>query len=311
MFLWKLIPAKAETLSRPSAGCRGASHLKTPLLQGIRRMRLRFLVFAFALAVAGSALSQDESRPATTWQDEMAKGIVPYRQLTVDDFQISDDASSKYAFSIRGAIDPQYHFIVKRAANGFFYANIDHWTVFSGLDKQKSYRKSSYKEMKASLQYAQAILDLNEISARRIAALKPGELPSVRGNNFEEVRAELNQKVQEFVNAKYKEAGAEIEAFVKATANGAKEKKVRGLAAEIKKRLAATPNTTVPFTEAAAPGSSPSAVPVSTASISPVSGGTPKQNRWWNSGYLAIGIFGAAIGIALLVLAAYTYYRRR
>lgn len=272
-------------------------------------MRLRLLALWFALAVSGSALSQDESRPSTTWHDEMAKGIVPYHQLTLDDFQIKDDASSKYAFSIHGAIDSQYHFIVKPAANGFFYANIDQWMVFSGLDKQKTYRNSSFKQMKASLPYAQAMLDLNEISARRLAALKPGELPSVRGNNFEEVRTQLDRKVKEFLNAKYNEGDAEVAAFVKATANGAKEKQVRRLAAEIKKRLEGTPNTTVPFTNALAPESSPNVAPIPTASVSPAPSGTPKQNRWWNSGYLAVGIFGAAIGIALLVLAAYTYHR--
>jgi hypothetical protein len=191
--LRKVITDKAETVSRRSAGCRGSGHLngangmsdmegkvtrvgasergqrtsfKTPLLQRIRGTRLRCLALAFALAMAGSALSQDEYRPATTWQDEMAKGIVPYHQLTVDDFQIKDDAPPKYGFYIRGAIDSQYHFIAKPAANGFFYANIDQWMVFSGLDKQKTYRNSSFKQMKASLRYAQAILDLNEISAR-------------------------------------------------------------------------------------------------------------------------------------------------
>jgi hypothetical protein len=274
-------------------------------------MRLRFLIFAFALVAAGSALSQDESRPTTTWQDEMAKGIVPYHQLTVDDFQIKDDAPPKYGFHIRGAIDTQYHFIVKPAANGFCYANIDQWIVFSGLDKQKTYRNTSFKQMKASLRYAQAILDLNEISARRLAALTPGELPSARGSNFEEVRARLNQKVNEFLTAKYKEGDAEVAAFVKATENGAKEKQVRRLAAEIRKRLEATPNTTVPFTEARTPGSSPKVAPIPTASASATPSGTPKQNRDWGRGYLAVGIFGAAIGITLLVPAAYSYYNRR
>jgi len=267
------------------------------------------LALAFALAPASSALSQDDSRPATTWQDEMAKGIVPYHQLTVDDFQIKDDAPPKYGFYIRGAIDSQYHFIVKPAANGFFYANIDQWIVFSGLDKQKTYRKSSFKQMKASLPYAQAILNLNEISARRLAALKPGELPSVRGTNFEEVRARLNQKVNEFLNAKYKEGDAEVAAFVKATENGAKEKKVRELAAEIKKRLAATPNTTVVFTDAPTSGSTPNIVPVPTARVSPTSGGTPKQNRVLEPWVPVSWIFGALIGIALLVLAACAHHR--
>lgn len=279
-------------------------------------MRLMRLAVAFALAAAGGALSQDESRPAITWQDEIAKGIVPYHQLTVDDFQIHNDAASKYAFHVQCAIDPQYRFMVKRAANGFFYGNIDQWMVFSGLNKQQTYRKSSYKGMKASLPYAQAILDLNETNARQLAALKPGELPSVRGKNFEEVRADLNQKVKEFVNAKYKEADAEIEAFAKATANGAKEKKVRGLAAEIKKRLAATPNTTVPFSEAPAPASSPNVVSVPTATASPVSGGNKElvqsAVRMHRPGVVAlvIGGFGLAV-LAIVVVAAYTYHRDR
>ena len=212
-------------------------------------MRLSSLVFALVLAVADNASGQDESRPKTTWQDELEKGMVPYHQLTVDDFQINDAAPSKHNFYVRGAIDPQYHFMVK-PANGFYYAYIDRWAVFSGFDKLDSYRRSNFKGMKASLPFAQAILDLNEICARRLAALKPGELPSARGNTFEEAQAELRRKVTEFVNAYYKEGDAEIETFAKATENGAKEKKVRELAAEIKKRLAATPNTTVPFTKA-------------------------------------------------------------
>jgi hypothetical protein len=117
--------------------------------------------------------------------------------------------------------------------------------------------------------------------------------------------------VKEFLNAKYKEGDAEVAAFVKATENGAKENQVRRLAAEIKKRLEATPNTTVSLTEALTPGSSPNVAPIPTASASPTPSGSPKQNRYWNRRYLAVGIFGAAIGIALVVLAAYTHYRGR
>lgn len=237
-------------------------------------MRLKRLAFAFALAVAGNALSQDESRPDPTWQDEIAKGMVPYHHLTVDDFQINDAASLKHKFYIWGAIDPQYHFIMK-SANGFQYAYIDRLVVFSGLDKRKTYRKSNFRWMKAALPYAQAILDLNEICARRLAAVKPGELPSGRGNSFEEAHAELRRKFKDFVDAKYKESDAEMQVFAKATANGAKEKKVRELAAEIRKRLEATPNATVPFTEAPAPGSSPLVAPVPTANVSPAASATP------------------------------------
>jgi hypothetical protein len=51
-----------------------------------RAMHLTSLAFALTLALAGTALAQDEPRPRPTWQDAMAKGMVPYHQLTVDEF---------------------------------------------------------------------------------------------------------------------------------------------------------------------------------------------------------------------------------
>jgi hypothetical protein len=239
-------------------------------------MRISVYSLGISLFFAAAALAEEGAKFAMpTWQDEMAKGMVPYRQLTVEDFQINDAAASKHNFVIRGAIDPQYHFITK-PANGFQYAYIDRWAVFSGLDELDTYRKSSFQGMKAALPYAQAILDLNEICARRLAALKPGELPSARGNSLEEAQTELKRNVTEFVKAKYKELEAETDAFAKATENGAKEKKVRELAAEIKKRLEATPATTVPFSEAsAAPGSSPASAPVPAPRASPAVSASP------------------------------------
>lgn len=237
-------------------------------------MRLKCLVLALALAVAGNALSQDESQQRPTWQDAMAKGMVPYHQLTVDDFPINDKAHPDHNFYIQTVMAPQYHFITK-PYNGFVYAAIDQWMVFSGLDKNETSRKSRFKTMKAALPYAQAILDINEIHARQIAALKPGELPQARGNTAEEARMELTVKLKEFLEAKYKESEAEAEAFMKATGRGTNKKKVRDLAAEIRKRLEATPPATVPFTEATvAPGSSPSA-PIPKPNVAPAASATP------------------------------------
>jgi hypothetical protein len=240
----------------------------------MRAMRAKRLAFAFVLAVAGNALSQDESHPNPTWQDMMAKGIVPYHQLTVDDFLVNDKAHPEANFYIQATILPRYHFILK-PHSGFAFATVDQWMVFSGVDKNATSRKSKFKAMKEALPYAQAILDLNEIHARQIAALKPGELPEVRGNSFEEARTQLTVKLNAFLEVKYKESKAETEAFIKATDHNANRKKVRTLAAKIRKRLEATPNTTVPFTDTPAPGSSPFATPVPLPNVSPATGATP------------------------------------
>jgi hypothetical protein len=238
------------------------------------RQQLKSLALAVAVAVASNALSQDEPRPRPTWQDAMAKGMAPYHQLTVDDFPINNKEHPQNDFYINTATAPQYHFILK-PYNGFVYAAIDEWMVFSGLDKNGTSRKSRFKAIQAALPYAQAILDINEIHARQIAALKPGELPSARGNTLEEARTLLTVKLKEFLAAKYKETHAEAEAFMKATGHNVNKKKVRELAAEIRKRLEATPATTVPFPDAPAPGSSPVAPPAPVPNASPAASASP------------------------------------
>lgn len=211
---------------------------------------------AILLAELTNASSQTTPYPRPTWQDMLAKGIVPYRQLRVDDFRIDDKAHPKNNFYIRTVVSPQFRHFVK-AHGSFYYATIDDLVIFSGFMKQETTRKSSFKEMKGSLPYAQALLDLNEIHARRLAALKTGELPEARGNTIEDAQANLRAKVNEFLDAKDKELKTEMEAFMKATDYDAKKKKVREMAAEIRKRLEATPATTVPFSIEPTPSPSP------------------------------------------------------
>ena len=198
----------------------------------------------------------------------MATGIAPYHQLTVDDFPIDDKAHPKNAFYIRAAISPHYHFFLK-IHGGFFFATIDQWMIFSGFRKTDTNRKGNFKQMKESLPYVQAILDINEICARKLAAMKEGELPEARGNTAEDSRANLNAKLKVFLDAKYKGADAEGEAFMEATGHGANKKKVRELAAEIRKRLDATPATTVPFSSQLTPNPTPTAGPASMPTATP------------------------------------------
>ena len=210
--------------------------------------------------LAAGAFAQE--KPLPTWRDQIAKGVVPYRQLKVDDFAINDEAPGQNAFNIRTAIEPYYRYLLK-PQHGFAYAYIQNWMVFSGLYKPDTHRRSAFKTMKAELPYAQAFLDLNEIAARRMAMLKTGELPNARAASYEEAQAELQKKMKQFCDDRYKEVQVEIQAFAKATMNGQDKKKVRELAAEIRKRLDATPAATVPFTpaDAEATSTAPAASP--------------------------------------------------
>ena len=212
---------------------------------------MRLATQCLIICLATAALAQEQAPPILpTWQDEMAKGIVPYHHLTVDDFPINDKAHPKHAYYIKTAVDPHYRFQL-RPTQGFVYAYVQHWRVFSGFDKSGTWRKSAFKQMKAELPYAQAILDISEIHARQLAALKPGELPSGSGATFQEAQAMLEQNLGQLLSARYKKANDETAAFVKATDNGRNKKKIRELAAEIRKRLDATPAIKIPLSESA------------------------------------------------------------
>ncbi|HEV2803474.1 MAG TPA: hypothetical protein VGW57_00955 [Chthoniobacterales bacterium] len=198
-----------------------------------------------------------------TWQDEIAKGLQPYHQLTVEDFPIDDKAHPESSYWIKPFIDPRWHYIYM-SKDGWIYAYVDQWLIFSGLDRNESSRKSKFKEMERALAHAQAYLDLNEIFARQLAALKPGELPSARGATPEEAGKILQQNLKAFLEQKYKTLYAEAAEFQKVTNHGANRKKVVELGKALRKRLDALPPIGPPSDSAVTV--TPSAAPQSTAS---------------------------------------------
>jgi hypothetical protein len=234
-------------------------------------MKPIFWKVALTLTVALVSLAKAEERdvPATpTWEDKIAKGFVPHKQLTVEDFKIDDQSHPEASFWVKPFVHPHYHYVTTWK-DGWHYAYMAQWQVFSGFDKNESSRKSRFKEMKRSLPFAQAVLDLNEIHARQLAALLPGELPSGRGATRDEARVALEQNLDALLKQKYQQLQAEGDVFVKGTNRGADQKKVLELGKAIRKRLDAIPAPTKsppnsqPATPAASPSLQPTASPVS------------------------------------------------
>jgi hypothetical protein len=186
--------------------------------------------------------------PFPTWKDEIAKGYLPYHQLTAEDFPINDEAHPKIAFRLQPFAHQFCHYALKLSSNGFVYAYVTDWIVFSGFDKNLSSRNGKFREMKTFLPYMQAIFDIGELHARKLAALKPGELPSGQGETFEKARAQLDDRLRAMSQTKAWDSQKEIDEFEKATNKGQNQKKVRELGAEIKKRLAEMPSTNPPQT---------------------------------------------------------------
>jgi hypothetical protein len=213
---------------------------------------------AALLAPAISMIAGDQGSADLSWQDEIAKNLVPYHQLTVEDFQVDDHKHPESDYTVKTFIDPQYHYLEHLSDNGIVRVYVADWTIFSGLDKNDTVRKSSVRDMKQRLPYAQALFDLGEIRARELAALTPAQLPSAQGDTAESARANLDAKVKALCAEKFGQARAGMTAFEKATRKGNDRNKVRQLAGEIRKRLDALPPVQTPTP---GPSSSPAAAP--------------------------------------------------
>jgi hypothetical protein len=192
-----------------------------------------------------------------TWEDEIPNGYLPYHQLTADDFPVKDNLAPEAAYWVQPFVHNYYNCISKMAMGGMIYAYVKDWTVFSGLNKNLSGRKSKFRLTKDELAYAQAILDINELYARRLAALQPGEFPSGSGRTWAEAQRQLENRVETLCQIQMTEMRKEGETLAKATRQGQNKKRVRELADAIKKRLAQLPP---------ANGPSPTATP---ATVSP------------------------------------------
>jgi hypothetical protein len=193
------------------------------------------------LLLTVAALAQTENPPTElpTWNDEIAKGLLPYHQLTVEDFRVDDQVPSEAAFRVKGFIDPHYRLVLKAGHGGFVYAYIDQWIVFCGFDRNESWRKSSFRNMKLELPYAQTFIDITEIHGQHLAAIKTGQLPAGRGASADTAQADLAFKVRVMCAEVYGRVEAECDAFAQSTAFGRDKKKVRELSAGVKKRLEA------------------------------------------------------------------------
>jgi hypothetical protein len=228
---------------------------------------LTILCLSVAICAAPAIAQSPSPSPSPglpTWQDEIAKGHLPYHQLTVEDFPVNNKAHADSVYWIKTFIDPEYRFYLK-PYNGWVYAYVTDWVVYSGFDKSESSRKSSFHEMKAELPYVQAALDISEIHARELAALKTGELPEGRGASFKEAQIELNASIEALCHKKYREIELETDALAKATNNGQNKKKTLEMAAAIKKRLAAASSSSPVLSEAKPPPVAPSPTPAASA----------------------------------------------
>src|ERR1700726_4465171 len=138
-----------------------------------------------ATAVGQTAQTTPVAPGGITWDFLISKNYLPYHQLKPEDFPVNDHPDLKFGFFGKSFIQPSFRYVVGTSPGGYVYIHITEWKIFAGLNKNESWRRSSLRDLKQALAYAQMGLDLNEIYARQLAAMRPGDLPWGEGPTFD------------------------------------------------------------------------------------------------------------------------------
>jgi hypothetical protein len=147
-----------------------------------------------------------------------------------------DEAHPKYAMYTFGFFHYNYKYDCT-AGNGHVIARITNWKVRSGFDRNKSSRKSWYKDVERLLPHEQGHLDINELYSRRLANTKLDRLPRGEGANAREAASDLKIKLKALVAKVSKDDQTEQDAYDAETAHGTNKSRQLASTAAIHQRL--------------------------------------------------------------------------
>jgi hypothetical protein len=112
-----------------------------------------------------------------------------------------------------------YHFDMQwRESRNGATASITGFTVRSGFDKNKSWRRSNVKNNPELLEHEQGHLDINELNAERLKELK--DIPATKGIDYQEAMEKLRQTIRTRAEEIVKQSQAEQERYDAETNHG-------------------------------------------------------------------------------------------
>ena len=209
-------------------------------LSGRRSPHLALIAVYVLVCLLGVASAFGETIDYNTpeWRKEIAHGFFPFHKLTRADFPIDDKAHPKYAMYTFGFYHYNYEPKCTRE-DGRFIARITEWRVRSGFNRNKSSRKSWFKDVERLVIHEQGHLDINELHSRRLAHLTLEQLPVGEGETSNEALEDLRRKVNELSDKTSKEDQTEQDAYDAETSHGTNGSKQVAATAAIQKRLKA------------------------------------------------------------------------
>jgi hypothetical protein len=165
------------------------------------------LLAALALPLAAPSLAQGGA-------------LVPYRQLTWDDFPVNDSVASELDATTMARIGYNYQLRLARSG-ALFIASVRAIQIRSGLDRAASWRKSHMKRDPAAvLAHEQGHFDLNEIRAAQLRQLKPDSYPAGMGASPQAAAEDLRARLKTFFDAQIAAAQREHDRYDQETEHG-------------------------------------------------------------------------------------------
>lgn len=190
---------------------------------------------ALCLLWAAPAVSKPLAYDTPEWRKEISHGYLPYHRLARTDFPINDQTNSRYAMYTAGFF--HYNYRYQCHGEGRSVARITEWRVRSGFNRNKSWRKSWFKDVERLLAHEQGHLDINELHSRRLARMNLDDLPIGKGETSEKAIDDLKSKLKAFAAKVSKDDQAEQDSYDAETSHGTNKSRQLAATAAIQRRL--------------------------------------------------------------------------
>lgn len=138
----------------------------------------------------------DTTFSGQSWKVLISQGKVPYHHLVASDFRVDDQVQSKSDVYTMGFVKYQYNAQSFPIGRDRWKAVIIQFGVASGLDHNKTWRRSHQVDPSVYLRHEQGHLDINELSARTFAGHVAKEKPEGIGVSEAEALSDLDRKLK-------------------------------------------------------------------------------------------------------------------
>jgi hypothetical protein len=175
--------------------------------------------------------------PSEASRRDLAEGYQAYRQLTWDDFPVSDSHPSGMAAWTQTYIRYNFRSAWKRAGNGY-RATVTSLDVRSGFQPSRMWRKRSFNtDGVGLLLHEQGHVDINEIEAQKIRAMPPEQLPVGTGATSADASADLGAKLKSLIERAIAEVSRQNQLYDSETDHGRNHEAQKRWLAKIRQQL--------------------------------------------------------------------------